>query len=66
MWGGLAVLASGLAPKYIFCPAWLCGWSIGLTVLSPVGVEAMGTLPLEIGAAILAGVWYVGAAPSSM
>lgn len=58
--GGLAVLLSGLAPKYIFCPAWLCGWAIGLTILSPVGVEGIGSLPLQIGAAMLAGIWYVG------
>lgn len=59
--GGLAVLISGLVPKFIFCPAWLCGWAIGLTVLSPVGLDDMGTLPIEIGAAMLVGVWYVGA-----
>lgn len=59
--GGLAVLISGLLPKFIFCPAWLCGWAIGLTVLTPVGIEKMGTLPVQIGAAMLAGVWYVGA-----
>ena len=27
--GGLAVLLSGLLPRWIFCPAWLCGWAIG-------------------------------------
>lgn len=59
--GGLAVLLSALAPKWIFCPAWLCGWAIGLTILSPVGLQAIGTLPLQIGAAMLVGVWYVGA-----
>ena len=46
MWGGLAVLLSGLAPKYIFCPAWLCGWSIGLTVLSPSWGGGNGHPPL--------------------
>lgn len=60
LFGGLAVLISALVPKYIFCPAWLCGWAIGLTILSPVGVQKMGTLPVQIGAAMIAGVWYVG------
>lgn len=58
--GGLAVLLSALAPRFIFCPTWLCGWAIGLTILSPVGFSGMGSLPLQIGAAILVGVWYVG------
>ena len=58
--GGLAVIISGIFPRWIYCPAWLCGWAIGLTVLSPVGWENLGTLPIQIGAAMLAGVWYVG------
>ncbi len=61
VFGGLAVLISGLLPKYIFCPAWLCGWAIGLTILSPVGIQEVGTLPIQIAAAMLAGIWYVGA-----
>lgn len=58
--GGLAVLISGLAPKWIFCPAWLCGWAIGLTIMTPLGMEGMVGYPVQIGAAMLAGVWYVG------
>lgn len=58
--GGLAVIVSGLFPRWIFCPAWLCGWAIGLTVMTPVGLANLGTLPVQIGAAMLAGVWYVG------
>ena len=46
--------------KWIFCPAWLCGWAIGLTIMTPVGLAGIGTLPVQIGAAMLAGVWYVG------
>ena len=59
--GGLAVLLSALAPQWISCPSWLCGWAIGLTVMSPVGWENVGTLPIEIGVSMLAGIWYVGA-----
>lgn len=58
--GGLAVVISGIFPRWIFCPAWLCGWAIGLTILTPVGLADIGTLPVQIGAAMLAGVWYVG------
>lgn len=58
--GGLAVLLSALTPRFIFCPAWLCGWAIGLTILSPVGFAGMGSLPIQIGVAMLVGVWYVG------
>lgn len=58
--GGLAVIVSGFAPRWIFCPAWLCGWAIGLTVMTPVGLAGLGTLPVQIGAAMLVGVWYVG------
>lgn len=58
--GGLAVLISAMVPRFIYCPAWLCGWAVGLTILSPVGYENIGTVPLQIGAAMLAGIWYVG------
>ncbi len=58
--GGLAVIFSSLAPKWIFCPAWLCGWAIGLTTMAPGGFSAVETLPLQIAAAMLVGVWYVG------
>ena len=58
--GGLAVLLSSLAPKWIFCPAWLCGWAIGLTIMASGGFSQIGTLPFQIAAAMLVGVWYVG------
>lgn len=58
--GGLAVLVSGALPRCIYLPSWLCGWAIGLTVMAPIGFDAIGTLPVQIGVAMLAGVWYVG------
>lgn len=58
--GGLAVLISSLLPQVFFCPAWLCGWAIGLTILAPMGLGAIGSTPIQIGAAMLAGIWYVG------
>ena len=58
--GGLAVLISGLAPRWIYCPSGLCGWAIGLTVMSPLGMDGMKGYAWQIGAAMLMGVWYVG------
>ena len=58
--GGLAVLIGESLPRFIFTPAWLCGWAIGLTIMGPLKTAEIGTLPLQIGAAMLAGVFYVG------
>lgn len=58
--GGIAVLIGETIPKYIFTPAWLCGWAIGLTIMGPMSIGEIGTLPIQIGAAMIAGVIYVG------
>ena len=58
--GGLAVLIGESLPRFIFTPAWLCGWAIGLTIMGMLKTTELGTLPLQIGAAMLAGVFYVG------
>ncbi len=58
--GGLAVLIGETFGKYIFTPSWLCGWAIGLTIMGPLKMEDIGTLPFQIGAAMIAGVVYVG------
>lgn len=58
--GGLAVILSSFAPKWIYCPAWLCGWAIGLMILAPIGITNISTYPVQIGTAMLVGVWYVG------
>lgn len=58
--GGLAVLIGETLPKAFFTPAWLCGWAIGLTVMGPMKVSELGMLPIQIGAAMIAGVFYVG------
>ena len=59
--GALAVLISAALEKWIFCPAWLCGWAIGLTVMTMVQSEEINSYFLQIAAAMLVGVWYVGA-----
>ncbi|MBE7724077.1 MAG: DUF1097 domain-containing protein [Enterocloster citroniae] len=58
--GGLAVIFSSLLEKYIFLPAWLCGWAIGLTIMVPAGLSAAKNLSQQIGAAMIVGVIYVG------
>ena len=58
--GGLAVILGTIGGKGIFVPAWLAGWAIGLTIMGPMDIGAIGVMPVQIGAAMLAGVWYVG------
>ncbi len=58
--GGLAVIIGETVNRFIFTPAWLCGWAIGLTIIGPMKIAEIGTLPIQIGAAMLAGVLYVG------
>ena len=58
--GGLAVILGTIGEKAIFVPAWLAGWAIGLTIMGPMDAVAVGSIPLQIAAAMLAGVWYVG------
>jgi len=58
--GGLAVILSSFCQKFIYLPSWLCGWAIGLTIMGPGGIDGAGTYPLQIAAAMMAGVWYVG------
>lgn len=58
--GAAAVLIGETLPGLVFTPALLCGWAIGLTIMAPLGTSAMGTLPLQIAAAMVAGVLYVG------
>lgn len=58
--GGLAVIIGETFSRMIFTPSWLCGWIIGLTIIGPMKVNEIGTLPIRIGVAMLAGVIYVG------
>lgn len=58
--GGLAVIIGDSFSKYIFTPSWLCGWAIGLTIMGAMQVKELGTLPIQIGVAMIAGVVYVG------
>lgn len=56
--GGVAVLVCGALPRIFHTPSWLAGWAIGVTIIP--SFDAMGTLPVQIGVAMLVGVYYVG------
>ena len=58
--GGIAVLIAENLPKIFFTPSWLCGWAIGLTIMGPMKLSQLGTLPLQIGVSMAVGVFYVG------
>lgn len=58
--GGLAVIVGECMSKWIFTPSWLCGWAIGLTIMGPMQLAELGSLPLQIGVAMIVGVVYVG------
>ena len=58
--GALAVILGSVLERFIYVPSWLCGWAIGLTIMTPVGIREVHSLPVQIGVAMLAGIWYVG------
>lgn len=58
--GCLAVIIGETFARVIFTPSWLCGWAIGLTVMGPMKMDQLGSLPVQIGIAMLVGVIYVG------
>ena len=58
--GGLAVIIGESFHKFIYLPSWLCGWAVGLTIMGPMKVAEIGSLPIQIGVAMVAGVVYVG------
>lgn len=58
--GFLAVIIGENFSKYIFTPAWLCGWAIGLTIMGPMKIAELGSLPIQIAIAMLTGILYVG------
>ena len=58
--GGGAVIIGSLLPRYIYTPAWLCGWAIGLTITGTAPITESISLSLQIAAAMTAGILYVG------
>lgn len=58
--GGAAVIISGIWSRWIYTASWLCGWAIGLTILSEISPAEVLLYAMQIAVAMLAGVWYVG------
>lgn len=58
--GGAAVIISGIWSKWIYTASWLCGWAIGLTILSETEPTAIISYTVQIAVAMIVGVWYVG------
>lgn len=60
--GFLAVVIGSILERWIFVPAWLCGWAVGLIIIGALNPAEFGNLPVQIAIAMFAGVWYVGVA----
>lgn len=61
IFGFIAVVIGSVLKKIIFLPAWLCGWAIGLTIMSSMDVSNLSGIFIQIAVAMAVGVWYVGA-----
>ena len=59
--GFLVVVISNALPKIFYMPAWLAGWAIGMLAMNLDQTTPVVSLTLQIGAAMLVGVYYVGA-----
>ncbi|MCI2146571.1 MAG: DUF1097 domain-containing protein [Clostridiales bacterium] len=59
--GFLAVMIAMNLPKLFYLPAWLSGWAIGMLTMNMAHGISLGGLSVQIGAAMLVGVFYVGA-----
>jgi len=55
------VVISNALPKIFYMPAWLAGWAIGMLAMNLDQTTPVVSLTLQIGAAMLVGVYYVGA-----
>lgn len=58
--GAIGVIFGSILENFVYLPALLCGWAIGMTVLAPLGVANFGNYPIQIGVAMVVGVVYVG------
>lgn len=59
--GFLAVVIAANLPKLFFLPAWLSGWAIGMLTNTLSHGTSLLSLTIQTGAAMLVGVFYVGA-----
>jgi hypothetical protein len=59
--GFLAVVISQKLPKLFYMPSWLAGWAIGMLAMNLDKTTPPMSLVVQIGAAMLVGVYYIGA-----
>lgn len=59
--GFFAVIIASLFEKIIFLPSWLCGWAIGLTIMTGGDIINLQQIFIQIAIAMAVGIWYVGA-----
>lgn len=59
--GFFAVVISFAVPRYFYMPSWLAGWAIAMLTMNLDVNTPLGKQVIEIGIAMLVGVYYVGA-----
>ncbi|MDD5823675.1 MAG: DUF1097 domain-containing protein [Firmicutes bacterium] len=59
--GFLVVVISSMIPNIIHMPSWLAGWAIAMLTMNLDTTTGLPNLAVQIGVAMLVGVYYVGA-----
>ncbi len=59
--GFLVVIISNWLPQIFFMPSWLAGWAIAMLTFSLNTQTPLVNLAIQVGVAMLVGVYYVGA-----
>lgn len=59
--GFMVVIISSKFPGIIHMPSWLAGWAIGMLTMNLDVTTPLPSLTVQIGIAMLVGVYYVGA-----
>jgi len=59
--GFMAVVISQKLPSLFYMPSWLAGWAIGMLAMNLDRTTPLMSLTVQIGAAMLVGVYYIGA-----
>lgn len=61
VFGFLIVIISSRFENFIHMPSWLAGWAIGMLTMNLDKITPLTSLAVQIGIAMLVGVYYVGA-----
>lgn len=61
VFGFILVIISARFEKIVHMPSWLTGWAIGMLAMNLDKTTPVLSLTVQIGAAMLVGVYYVGA-----